>query len=119
MFRVLAIAGGVATSVTVFCLGSIANADVLILNSSVSGLERGDRLEDSQRLKVPAGGYVKILRPAGDTQDIRGPYDRLVGDVTKGEPLNLTIWNSIKEQIAKETTGTRGVPTGATRGGTR
>jgi hypothetical protein len=117
--RILAIAAGVAASATAFCLASIAHADVLILESRVSGLRRGDQLDETQRLKVPAGGYVKILRPAGDIQDIQGPYDRLVGDVTKGEPTNVTIWNSIKEQIARETAGTRGGPTGATRGGTR
>ena len=103
-----------ALSLGDFC-GNAA-ADVLILESRLRDLKRGDHLRDAQRLTVPAGAYVKILRPGGDTQDINGPYDRVVRDITKGERINVMIWNSIKEKIAGEAAGTRGKSTGATRG---
>jgi hypothetical protein len=116
MLPMLRLAGCATVCVAVIGLAGVANADVLILESRASGFMRGEELRDTQRLHVPAGGYVKILRPAGDTQDIRGPYDRLVRDITRGETLNEKIWNSIRERIAKETAATRGASTGATRG---
>jgi hypothetical protein len=89
-------------------LGSArARAEVLVLESNVQGLERGRELSDRQRLTVPAGRHVKVLRPGGDTQYINGPYDRVVRDITRGEPINWQIWQRFRGEIGGTVGGTR------------
>jgi pimeloyl-ACP methyl ester carboxylesterase len=85
-----------------------ALADVLILESNVQGLERGRVLSDTERLTVPAGRHVKVLRPGGDTQYINGPYDRVVRDITRGEPMNRQIWQRFRDEIGGTIGGTDG-----------
>jgi len=90
-----------AVAVVTFLWGmSRSQADVLILESNVEGFKRGQQLSDEQRLSVPAGGHIKLLRPAGDVEDISGPFNRLVSDLTRGEPINTNIWDTIKRQLS-------------------
>lgn len=99
-----------------------ARADVLVLYSNVPGVQRGDRLEDSKVLDIPAGKMLRILRPAGGTQEVVGPQKRQVRDLTRGERMNEAIWREALDQISKDnqtggTGGTRG--SAGTRGGSR
>ena len=91
-----------------------ANADILILDSNVPRIKRGTKLGDSDRLRVPAGKSVMIMRPSGETQEISGPYDRPVRDIAAGESISETFRN-MRQQLENESTGgaiggTRSVP---------
>jgi hypothetical protein len=108
-FIVLGIA---LVGLAVAALAGPAAADVLILDSSVAGLKRGTQLPDGARLKVPAGKSVMIMRPSGETQDVAGPYDRLVRDISRGETMSETF-QRMKSQLEKESGGGA---IGATRG---
>jgi hypothetical protein len=95
--------------------GDRAVADVLVLDSNVAGLKRGAQLEDEARLLVPAGKSVMIMRPSGETQEVSGPYDRLVRDISRGETIGENF-KRMKSLIEQEATGKS---IGATRGITR
>lgn len=101
--------------IAMFLGSALARAEVLVLESNVQGLERGRELSDRERLTVPAGRHVKVLRPGGDTQYISGPYDGVVRDITRGEPINMPIWQRFRDEVG----GTLGGTVGATRGAIR
>ena len=103
-------------AVTVICLltASSASADILILDSNVPRIKRGATLSDGDRLRVPAGKSVMIMRPSGETQEVTGPYDRLVRDIAAGETISETFRN-MRQQLENEVTGgaiggTRAIP---------
>jgi hypothetical protein len=108
---------GVGMSVLVvgMALSGHATADVLVLDSSVAGVKRGAQLPDNARLRVPAGKSVMIMRPSGETQDVAGPYDRLVRDLSRGETIS-EAFRRMKTQLEKEAVGGS---IGATRGITK
>jgi hypothetical protein len=100
--------------VAMICVLAPASADILVLESSVPGVKRGAQLPDSGRLVVPAGKSVMVMRPSGETQNVVGPYDNLVGDLSKGETIS-DAFRRMKAQFDKESGGlsigaTRGVP---------
>ena len=110
------ITAGVLAALPAFAPAPAA-ADVLILQSSVPGLNRGDRLLDRDMLDVPAGKRVDILRPGGQTQGIVGPRRQNVGDLTRGEALNEPVWKRMLEDLKADTH--TAPATGATRGVSR
>jgi len=91
-----------------------ATADILVLDSSVPGIRRGAVLSDSARLKVPAGRSITIMRPAGETQEVAGPYDRLVGELSRGETIG-DVFRSMKQQLDPHDGGSVGASRGVTR----
>lgn len=95
-----------------------ARADILILRSDVDTLARGRVMGDSEVLEVPAGRRVDILRPAGQTQSVRGPFKGAVGDLVRGEARNAAIWNRMLEDLSGEASSGRHRE-GATRGVSR
>ena len=122
MRRSIALGAGLCALVFWVAPAGPAAADVLILDSGVPGLKRGTQLPDSARLQVPAGKSVMIMRPSGETQDVSGPFDRLVRDLSLGETVGEAFIR-MKAQLDREATGggigaTRGV-IGATRGVTK
>src|SRR5215470_19801979 len=91
-----------------------ASADILILDSNVPRIKRGAKLGDSERLRIPAGKSVMIMRPSGETQEIAGPYDHLVRDIAGGETISDTF-RAMRLQLQREAPGaavggTRAVP---------
>lgn len=103
-----------ASALAVFAAGA-ANADVLILDSNVAALKRGAQLADDARLQVPAGRTVMIMRPSGETQELIGPFDRPVRDLSRGETVGESF-KRMKSMLDQEGTGKS---LGATRGITR
>ena len=98
-----------------FVTCSSLRADVLVITSTVPGISRGDQLNDDTRLQIPPGKSVMVMRPAGQTQTVPGPYDRLIKEISRGEKTNERMWRELKDQFDKErsigsnTAGTRGV----------
>ena len=76
-----------------------AAADILILESKAAPYKRGEQLPGNARLTIPAGASVRILRPSGRMQEIRGYFDRTVKELTAGEAVNQTIWQQFKDQL--------------------
>lgn len=74
-----------------------ALADVLIVSSSTPSLRPGTQLADAERIDVPANARVRVLLPSGATLTLNGPVNRLVKDITKGEPIVETVWAKAKE----------------------
>jgi hypothetical protein len=95
-------------------LAGAAAADILVVSSSVPGLKPGTQLPDSAHLDVPAGAKVRVMLPSGATLSVNGPANRLVKDVTKGEPIVESVWSKAKELL--ETGGVDQSRPGATRG---
>ncbi|MDX2203747.1 MAG: hypothetical protein NW223_13425 [Hyphomicrobiaceae bacterium] len=91
-----------------------ARADILILDSSEPSLRRGAVLADTARLKVQAGKSVTIMRPAGQTQEITGPYDRPVSELARGETVG-ELFRAMRQQLDTK----QGGAVGATRGMSR
>ncbi len=58
-----------------------AAADFIVLASSSSGYERGDLLRNADALAVEEGARLRLMTPAGDTREIFGPKDGLVGEL--------------------------------------
>jgi hypothetical protein len=108
---------GLGCSALALSMGLVdrATADVLVLDSNVPGVKRGTQLPDNARLRVPAGKSVMIMRPSGETQDVGGPYDRLVRELSRGETIGETF-RRMKTQLEKEAVGGS---IGATRGVTK
>lgn len=94
-----------------------ASSDILVLDSTVPALKRGDRIADHQRIEIPPGRKIRILRPGGQTQEIFGAYKAKVADITRGEAVNEGKWKAFIDQIAAELKGGKNV--GATRGVSR
>jgi hypothetical protein len=94
-----------------------AIADVLILQSNVPTLKRGDRLGNADTIDVPAGKRVDILRPGGQTQSISGPRRIGVGELTRGEAMNEPVWKRVLEDLKSDSKSTGA--TGAVRGVSR
>jgi len=107
-------AAGLALAAVWLAAASSASADILILDSNVPRIKRGTNLSDNDRLRVPAGKSVMIMRPSGETQEVTGPYDRLVRDIAAGETISETFRN-MRQQLESEASGgaiggTRAIP---------
>jgi hypothetical protein len=88
-------------------------ADVMVLDSSVTGIRRGAELKDDVTLKVPAGASLTLMLPAGKTQTVKGPYQGLIRDLARGETVDKTLWRKIADIIKG---GGSEASIGATRG---
>ncbi len=73
----------------------IVRAEVIVLESEVSGLAPGAVLADNTRLEVPDGKTVRVILPSGRTQTIEGPYSGPAGDFAKGESKKTSLWSTL------------------------
>jgi hypothetical protein len=89
-----------------------ANADVLVIESSMPELAPGLQIPDNERLSVPRGRSIVIMRPSGETQTISGPYDRLVSEISRGATISEKF-RQMKQQLDEDHSGGS---IGATRG---
>ena len=105
---------------TVLLLGGAlpVRADVLVLESNIAAYPRGATLADALEIDVRPGRRLTVLRPAGETQDIVGPRKVKIGDLTRGERLDESLWRQTKALLEKQGPGS-GYGAGATRGATR
>jgi esterase/lipase superfamily enzyme len=71
-----------------------AQADVYVIESSVSDIKVGAHLNNDEVINIPAGASIRAVMPTGRTLTIRGPYAGNVGDLLKGEAQNegLMAW---------------------------
>jgi hypothetical protein len=82
----------------------VAKADVLVIESTAPGLSSGLQIPDTERLSVPRGKYIVIMRPSGETQTISGPYDRLVSEISRGATISEKF-RRMKEQLDEDNGG--------------
>lgn len=112
-------AAAVMLSLITVAAPGAARADVLILDSNVSSLKRGAQVSDDARLMIPAGKSVMIMRPSGETQEVSGPYDRKVQELSRGETVSESF-TRMKSMLEQEAGGKRpGSSIGASRGITK
>ena len=106
----LAIAAGAALAA-----GAVghAQADVIVLKSSVPGLSAGRTLTDAETLEIPAGKSALLVLPSGATKTVNGPLSTKVASLTTGHSPNAALLDAVRKYV--ETGGTRTGAVGATR----
>jgi hypothetical protein len=75
--------------------GGTALASVVVMESNVSGVQRGQELADDQRLDVPPGNHVLVgvVQNAQLKQiDIVGPRAGQIRDLLHPEPVSEKLW---------------------------
>src|SRR3974390_1201082 len=83
-----------ATGSLAFPCGAAAAAGVVGIESSVTGLDRGQELADDQSLNIPAGSHllVGVVQGAQLQQvDIVGPRAGSVKDLLNPEPTSSAL----------------------------
>lgn len=90
-----------------------AQAQVYVLESTVTNVRVGSTIAMSDRLTVPTGASIRVVMPSGKTQTIKGPYSGTAADLASGQPVNDGVVAWIKNLMA--TGGSKESTPGATR----
>jgi hypothetical protein len=108
------VCGLTAVLIAAFAGTTAALAQLVVIESTASGIRPGARFEDSDVLSVPAGSEIRVVLPSGKTRTVRGPFSGTVGELNKGEPRNEGVMVWLMEFL--RTGGARESAPGATRG---
>jgi hypothetical protein len=77
--------------------GALA-ASVVVMDTSLAGMQRGQELMDEQQLNIPSGDHL-LVGVVQDGQlkqiDIRGPRTGKVKDLLSPEPTSTSVWQMI------------------------
>lgn len=79
-----------------------ARADLIVLSSTAPALKAGVVLPDSAALDLPKGARIRVMLPSGRTQEIKGPSQAKVADISKGEARNEGLWNDVVNAMARQ-----------------
>lgn len=112
-FRRLRIAGPAAIAIAACAAVTGARADLYVLESTVTSIQAGARLADTDQLTIPSGGHIRAVLPSGKTQTIRGPYSGAVSDLSKGQTANEGVMTWLRTML--QTGGASEATPGATR----
>ncbi|MCA8926667.1 MAG: hypothetical protein KDC18_01255 [Alphaproteobacteria bacterium] len=80
LWRTLLLAIGLVMAAGAMTAGALHAAPVVVLSSTVPGLQPGSMVDSATAVAVPAGGMVMINDAAGKTRTIAGPYDGPIGE---------------------------------------
>jgi hypothetical protein len=81
---------------------SAASASVLVLDSSVDGIQRHQELSDDQVVKVPFGRHLSVLvAQDGNFKNVRinGEQEGTVKDLMNPQPVSVRLWNVVKNAV--------------------
>ncbi|MEM9356316.1 MAG: hypothetical protein AAGB04_08885 [Pseudomonadota bacterium] len=87
--------GVVATVVTTVA----AQAQVIVLQSTVGKFKAGSTLAKSTQVSIPAGGSMTVVLASGATRKINGPFSGKVSSLSSGGASNAALFNAVKDYI--------------------
>jgi len=77
-----------------------AQAQVIVLQSTVSKYKSGSTLGKATNVAVPAGGMILVVLPSGVTRTINGPFNGKVAALSKGGGRsNAALFNAVKKYV--------------------
>ena len=82
---------------------SHATADVIVIGSSVPGLNAGTVLTDEKTIQLPAGERVRLMLPSGKTQSFSGPKQIRVSSLAGGgQKADQGLWDDVKRLASQQ-----------------
>ena len=82
-----------------FFTASAAQAQVIVLQSTVGQFKAGSTLSKSTRVTIPEGGSMTVVLASGATRTINGPFAGKVSSLSSGGSSNAALFNAVKNYI--------------------
>lgn len=76
-----------------------AQAQVIVLQSSVNKFKPGATLAKSTLVAIPEGGSMTVVLANGATRTIQGPFSGKVSSLSSGGSSNAALFNAVKSYI--------------------
>lgn len=78
---------------------SAAQAQVIVLQSTVGQFKAGSTLSKSTQVTIPEGGSMTVVLASGATRTINGPFSGKVSSLSSGGSSNAALFNAVKDYI--------------------
>ena len=78
---------------------SAAQAQVIVLQSTVGQIKAGSTLAKSTQVSIPEGGSMTVVLASGATRTINGPFAGKVSSLSSGGSSNAALFNAVKNYI--------------------
>ena len=78
---------------------SAAQAQVIVLQSTVGQFKAGSTLAKSTQVSIPEGGSMTVVLASGATRTINGPFAGKVSSLSSGGSSNAALFNAVKNYI--------------------
>lgn len=89
-----------ATAALIVSATGAAQAQVIVLQSTVAKFKPGTTLAKSTRVVIPAGGTMLVVLSSGATRTVPGPYNGTVAELAKGGGVsNAALFNAVKNYV--------------------
>lgn len=77
-----------------------AHADVIVIGSNSPAVAVATVLGNDASLDILEGVSVRLMAQSGKVQTIKGPLKKSVRELAGDGPVDSSLWNSVKEQLA-------------------
>jgi len=82
-----------------FAVAFTAQAQVIVLQSTVGKFKPGSTLAKSTQVAIPEGGSMTVVLASGATRTINGPFSGKVASLSSGGSSNAALFNAVKSYI--------------------